>query len=845
MSADDNRELIVQKNKAFSNPDRGDVNILFVLSEDGKKINTPSPVEFPTKSIFISKEFEELDTKFKKEQLLRLQIWKRNEDEWKEGEHRHWAFGSTVKSIERSTFIPIHEGDLPNKETGQIKIYDLPINEPFFIKKSAFIYGPFTTSAKQEDGIQKASPYSQTILGVQNNYILKISQKTLNSYQAITPTQDQTENQTIYITSLKTLSTIPKEKKEEMDFISNENLVTYFSKFKLGAGKKTLYSRKEADRLKRVIAEAIDKKTLKEGERLSRLNDIFEKYLDESDIGNEITNQYFKSQDGEKYLKKYIEKTPSLASNASKEIKDEITILEENRDRIKSETHLQIRNQEKKISDAKNNAIKTIEDEKEEARTKIEEIRKKSKKELEDERNKSLGELKSEITELENKKKKLGDEIKSFIDTSDEIKNINEIKLETNHLERTKNKLERAVEAQKEILGNPDLTKKITEVKTVTDILQGRSPNENHKKYLFNSPKLTKITPNLDDASQYIQKLVDYFDGDGHSISFEEITNLIVNIQQSFLTVLSGLPGSGKTSSITRLSIAHGLCSPNESQSDCFLNIPVARGWVSSRDFVGFNNSLKGIFQPAKTGMYQFLKQGNLSDSNNFLRMIMLDEANLSPIEHYWSEFLAMCDKEGRNRPLDTGQQGDDRLLHVNENIRFIATINNDNTTEPLSPRLCDRAPIITMDIPYISNVSEDIASLTLDGAIPYNDLEKWFGIPSESDSELPPIIDEFCNKMKESNFDLGSEIYISQRKLNAMTSYCEVAQKYIEPIIAIDFALSQHALPLINGHGEDFKKRLQALGENAKSNNLIRTEFLINKILRSGEKYIDSYSFF
>jgi hypothetical protein len=294
-----------------------------------------------------------------------------------------------------------------------------------------------------------------------------------------------------------------------------------------------------------------------------------------------------------------------------------------------------------------------------------------------------------------------------------------------------------------------------------------------------------------------------------------------------------------------RLSSAHGLYPKNETKSDCFLNVPVARGWVSSRDFVGFNNSLKGIFQPAKTGLYQFLRQSEQPEADKLLRMVLLDEANLSPIEHYWSEFLAMCDKEGRKRPLDTGIQGDKRFLKVANNIRFIATINNDNTTEPLSPRLCDRVPVITMDIPCIETTSQPFASLSLDGAIPYLQLEDWFGVSNESNLTTPPLIIDFCEKMKSSSKDLGAEIYVSYRKLNAMTEFYETAIKYIESFVAIDFAISQHALPLINGHGKDFRKRLESLEEMAKNNNLDRTTTLLQKILKSGDMYIDSYSFF
>ena len=63
------------------------------------------------------------------------------------------------------------------------------------------------------------------------------------------------------------------------------------------------------------------------------------------------------------------------------------------------------------------------------------------------------------------------------------------------------------------------------------------------------------------------------------------------------------------------------------------------------------------------------------------LSVILLDEANLSPIEHYWADFLSMCDGQG-----DKDINLTSKSLKIGQNIRFIATINHDNTTERLSP---------------------------------------------------------------------------------------------------------------------------------------------------------------
>ena len=843
--SNENRELIVRIQNELGNPELGNVEILFISSNNGINIDPASSKEFPTKGIFISKQFEAIKNKFKESELFRLQKWHESEDinpsYSNESRHQHWALGSSAKSIEPFSLLPIYNGELPDISTGYVDIQNLPVNKAFFIKKSDEVYGPFNADAKREDGKTKVYPYPQTILSIPNNFVFKFRHSVLNNNKMITLSLGADEIQ--YVISLRLLASIPAEDKEQVDFISDEQLIAYFSK--LGLGKQTILSKKETEKLKQGVAEAIKKREfLKEDGRVTRLREILDKYLEGSDIGDELINDYFDSEKGKNFLNSYIESKPSLATNASKEIKASIEEHEERFRVLQIDNQNKISAQRESVSAAKTKATHDIEEAKATAEKEINEIRKKSQIDVQREQQEVLGTLKSEVIDLESQKKELKSQLDKFYGEQESIKQYEGLREKTNYLNSREKELTKIVEGLTHSLNSPDFGAKAAEVKTILGLLQGRSLDEGNEQYIFKSPPITSVIP--DHAARYIQTIVEYFESDGHSVTFEEITNLLINIQQSFLTVLSGLPGSGKTSSVTRLSrAAHGLYPENETKSDCFLNVPVARGWVSSRDFVGFNNSLKGLFQPAKTGLYQFLRQSEQPEAGKLLRMVLLDEANLSPIEHYWSEFLAMCDKEGRNRPLDTGIQGDKRFLKVDDNIRFIATINNDNTTEPLSPRLCDRVPVITMMDLRRESVSQPVASLSLDGGIPYLQLEEWFGLSNESNLITPPLIEEFCGKMKVSGKDLGAEIYVSHRKINAMTEFYGTAIKYIEQSIAIDFAISQHALPLINGHGKDFRKRLENLEEMAKNNNLERTTTLLQKILKSGNMYIDSYSFF
>ena len=123
----------------------------------------------------------------------------------------------------------------------------------------------------------------------------------------------------------------------------------------------------------------------------------------------------------------------------------------------------------------------------------------------------------------------------------------------------------------------------------------------------------------------------------------------------------------------------------------------MARGWTGQRDLIGFFNPISNQFQPSSTGMYEFLSA--LSDEADdetaeaALALVLLDEANLSSMEHYWSSFMGMTDSRG-TETLRLGNKD----VRITDNLRFISTVNYDSTTEYLSPRLIDRAPVIVLE---------------------------------------------------------------------------------------------------------------------------------------------------
>ena len=138
------------------------------------------------------------------------------------------------------------------------------------------------------------------------------------------------------------------------------------------------------------------------------------------------------------------------------------------------------------------------------------------------------------------------------------------------------------------------------------------------------------------------------------------ILNFFILLTQNFLTVFSGEPGSGKTSICEILSYVLGLRSlhkmPAVAQSGLwknpmaaqrFLTVPVERGWTSKRDFIGYYNPLSKTFESTDSRRREAFAELHAENQRGFddiAFVMLLDEANLSPMEYYWGDFMRICD---------------------------------------------------------------------------------------------------------------------------------------------------------------------------------------------------------
>ena len=359
------------------------------------------------------------------------------------------------------------------------------------------------------------------------------------------------------------------------------------------------------------------------------------------------------------------------------------------------------------------------------------------------------------------------------------------------------------------------------------------------------------------------------------------LCNVFLCINQGFLTIFSGNPGIGKTSFCNiyakTIGLKDGVNEYNSVKMDRFLQIPVERGWTSKRDLIGYYNPITKSFDNNNSFFYDGLNvmAEEVRDPNELdgQFLVLLDEANLSPMEYYWESFMNICDdiSNGIHAKIDLGAG---YTFPIYDGLRFVATINNDHTTETLSPRLLDRAWVIRL--PKIGKIDDnnlDFLEEVLPN-IPWKVLKEQF-VPTRKelaefkfDDALKSIYDDFLSlcsgekvivdgnvkefaklsdENKENNpaFKLAD---VSPRVEYAIKMYCAGAQKvekWLDKKSALDFAIAQRILPHISGYGEQYGENLQKIAEWFKVQGLKQCGEVIDGIVKKGATNRHFYQFF
>ena len=360
----------------------------------------------------------------------------------------------------------------------------------------------------------------------------------------------------------------------------------------------------------------------------------------------------------------------------------------------------------------------------------------------------------------------------------------------------------------------------------------------------------------LGDLNKILDHIGDYVNTVGNrNLSNNDIANYLICITQGFITTFAGEPGTGKTSLCNLLARALGLS--RHDQNTRFTEVSVERGWTSLKDLIGYYNPLTKRMEKSNAAVFdafvnlnreaQLAPDGGAYDPSKIAPyLILLDEANLSPIEHYWAAFFRNCDFNNlTQRSISLGGNANWILP---DHLRFLATVNFDHTTEELSPRFLDRSWVITLEPSTIQTEVEEVGE-SEPAMIPFSSLLQAFG-PSHND-KIDDAIQNKWNAIQAIFADERCALPIRPRNLSMVQNYCAVANRCMSrstpdtKYAPLDYAVAQKILPTINGTGDRYHFLVEELLKECTEQSMPLSARHLKRIARNGGADLGFYQFF
>lgn len=200
----------------------------------------------------------------------------------------------------------------------------------------------------------------------------------------------------------------------------------------------------------------------------------------------------------------------------------------------------------------------------------------------------------------------------------------------------------------------------------------------------------------IGDISAAVTALGGFYPG-GEVRRFHAALNFL---KHKHFVILSGLSGTGKTQLALQYARAvHGL--KNMTAPDPFLAVcPVRPEWTDPTGLTGYHDVLSDRYV-----VPPFLEAVLLATAHRDSPVfVLLDEMNLARVEYYFSEVLSCLETgeplqlHSNSVPLE-GSTGASipAQIPLPANLYIIGTINVDETTNPVSDKVLDRAIVIDM----------------------------------------------------------------------------------------------------------------------------------------------------
>lgn len=305
----------------------------------------------------------------------------------------------------------------------------------------------------------------------------------------------------------------------------------------------------------------------------------------------------------------------------------------------------------------------------------------------------------------------------------------------------------------------------------------------------------------------------------------KDIVNFHTAIKTGNLVILAGMSGTGKSALVDTYAKALGIVKSN------VLIIPVRPSWNDDSDLLGYVDLVHMVYRPSDTGFIDKIVEASRSENKDKLYLICLDEMNLARVEHYFSQFLSILERPVGARELVLyDKQYANQLYNslkypqqvsIGDNVKFIGTVNIDESTYHFSDKVLDRANVITLEVLNYSqpnNWKEDkyrVANTPEWSNEDFGKLIKKDDIQLQNQTRIRELLWEMHTLLHETNANLG----VGPRIVKSIEMYLRnLPEGNSEYVLSedegLDYQVAQRILTKIRGPEEQIKELFLSQGQ-------------------------------
>ena len=348
---------------------------------------------------------------------------------------------------------------------------------------------------------------------------------------------------------------------------------------------------------------------------------------------------------------------------------------------------------------------------------------------------------------------------------------------------------------------NADRYKKLAEIRELT--LKTLGEEIDRYKSLYEQPKA--LESRLDSIFEHEINKMECADYDQDHTEAEWLENIYEKCKNSGISfnkrLLKSFHTSLKTADWSPLTVLAGVSGTGKSllpEYYCrfggiyFKSMAVQPDWDSPQSLFGFFNSIDNRFNATTLirAMVQFadyehieasvkmiLNKTNSEDEaiaflqkmavekynlNDTMFMVLLDEMNLAHVELYFSDMLSKLEKRRNsndvvNVEIDMGAGMSKFPLELSDNILWVGTMNEDETTKSLSDKVLDRGNLISFPRPQKFMSRKKLGAQPAAKMLKKSIWEKWVNSSVIENEYFSEAIEEYRECLEKLNGYLGT----------------------------------------------------------------------------------------